>query len=190
MNDTERALFLRVGGFLTIVSHGFIDLASARKEAASIQDSIGEILALGEKAMTTSPPPVDHLPSAIDTLARTTWGEARGEGNLGMQAVAAVVVNRTSFAPKWGDTVEAVCLQPQQFSCWNPQEPTCAAVDWTDPEFARSLVIALIACVGELPDPTNGATHYYADSIEPPYWAVGEEPCAVIGHHIFFKDIP
>lgn len=31
---------------------------------------------------------------AIDTLARTIWGEARGESQTGQEAVANVVVNR------------------------------------------------------------------------------------------------
>jgi spore germination cell wall hydrolase CwlJ-like protein len=35
---------------------------------------------------------------------------------------------------------------------------------------------------------TKGATHYHADSITP-YWAKGERPSAVIGHHLFYKII-
>ncbi|MGG6879769.1 UNVERIFIED_CONTAM: cell wall hydrolase, partial [Pseudomonas aeruginosa] len=33
-------------------------------------------------------------PSALDTLTKTIWGEARGEGREGMIAVAWVILNR------------------------------------------------------------------------------------------------
>ena len=39
----------------------------------------------------------------IDTLARTIWGEARGEGSAGMQAVANVVMNRAAIGGWWGN---------------------------------------------------------------------------------------
>lgn len=32
----------------------------------------------------------------VDVVARTIWGEARGEGANGMQAVANVIMNRTA----------------------------------------------------------------------------------------------
>ena len=34
--------------------------------------------------------------SDLDTLARTLWAEARGEGVAGMEAVAAVIMNRVN----------------------------------------------------------------------------------------------
>ena len=33
-------------------------------------------------------------------LAQTIWGEARGEGNKEMEAVASVIVNRADYPPK------------------------------------------------------------------------------------------
>lgn len=36
----------------------------------------------------------------IDTLARTVWGEARGESLLGKEAVACVILNRHKSG-KW-----------------------------------------------------------------------------------------
>ena len=38
----------------------------------------------------------------IDVLARTLWGEARGEGTAGMQAVASVILNRVKIAKQKG----------------------------------------------------------------------------------------
>jgi spore germination cell wall hydrolase CwlJ-like protein len=37
---------------------------------------------------------------------------------------------------------------------------------------------------------TNGATHYHTDSLVPlPAWALGNSPCARIGHHLFYRGI-
>jgi len=52
-----------------------------------------------------------------EILARTLWGEARGEGIDGMRAVAHVILNRVADA-RWPGTVAEVCLQPSQFSAW------------------------------------------------------------------------
>ena len=64
-----------------------------------------------------------ELPVA-EVLARTLYGEARGEGLPGIEAVACVILNRVAFAKArgrywWGNTVSQVCLKPGQFSCWN-----------------------------------------------------------------------
>lgn len=133
----------------------------------------------------------------VDTLARTIWAEARGEGVAGMEAVAAVVMNRVNAdlgndcrPDWWGEGVEAVCRKPWQFSCWNANDPNLAklvrvrATD--DPWFAHAIEIARRAIRGELPDPTNGATHYHTRAAKPK-WAQGRAPSAVIGGHLFYR---
>lgn len=129
-----------------------------------------------------------------DILARTLWGEARGEGVAGMQAVASVVLNRAGIARErggfwWGANVIQVCQKPYQFSCWNRSDPNfrkLQAVDGGDLHFATALRIARRALAGTLDDTTNGATHYHAASIMP-YWAKGETPVATIGRHVFYR---
>lgn len=59
----------------------------------------------------------------IDILARTIYGEARGEPWEGKIAVAWVVRNRAERGGWWGDTIREVCLKPWQFSCWNETDP-------------------------------------------------------------------
>jgi len=133
---------------------------------------------------------------AVDTLARTLWGEARGEPVRGIEAVAAVVVNRVRRAVAaggfwWGGSVIAVCRKPWQFSCWNPSDPNRAkllAVKADDPVFATCLRVARRAVAGVLPDPTGGATHYHRTGIHPA-WAAGSLPSAEIGRHLFFNDV-
>jgi N-acetylmuramoyl-L-alanine amidase len=135
---------------------------------------------------------------AVDVLARTMWGEARGEGRAGMEAVANVVVNRVRFARArggywWGNDVAAVCLRPWQFSVWNAGDPNrelVQRVTVADRRFADALAIAELAVDGRLPDRTGGATHYYAHrTIGAPSWARGRTPIAQIGGHTFFSGI-
>lgn len=129
-----------------------------------------------------------------DTIARTLWGEARGEGSAGMLAVAAVILNRLHVAQTrggfwWGSSLIQICQKPYQFSCWNKDDPNyrkLLAVDERDLHFATALRIARRAVNGVLDDPTGGATHYHAAGITP-YWAKGQTPVAVIGRHIFYR---
>lgn len=131
----------------------------------------------------------------VDVLARTLWGEARGEGSAGMQAVACVILNRVKHARAqeagnfwWGNTIIQVCQKPYQFSCWNRSDPNFQKlqnVDEKDLYFATAVRIARRALAGALDDISQGATHYHAAGIEP-YWARGQKPCAVIGRHIFY----
>lgn len=131
----------------------------------------------------------------IDVLARTLWGEARGEGEAGMIAVAHVILNRVKVAQLkgrywWGNTVIQVCQKPNQFSCWNRSDPNFGKlqkVDENDRAFLKALWIARdVLDKNGTDDPTEGATHYHAANITP-YWAKKEKPCAVIGRHMFYK---
>lgn len=134
--------------------------------------------------------------SAIDTLARTLYGEARGEKVRGIEAVAAVIINRVEFALKrggywWGSDVETVCLRPWQFSCWNANDPNrnkILLVEETNKVFGICLRVARRALAGTLKDPTKGATHYHVKGLLPA-WARKQIPCAEVGHHIFYKGI-
>lgn len=129
-----------------------------------------------------------------DVLARTLWGEARGEGTAGMQAVACVVLNRAAEADLrgrmwWGNNIIQICQKPYQFSCWNRSDPNfrkLQSVDESNLYFATALRIARRAIMGALSDPTGGATHYHAKGIVP-YWSRGETPSADIGRHIFYR---
>ncbi len=135
--------------------------------------------------------------SAIDTLARTIYGEARSELVRGKEAVAAVIINRVRRARDrgghywWGADVEAVCRRAYQFSCWNPSDPNRAKIEAVRSDshaFRNCLRVARRAVRGTLKDPTAGATHYHTAHVAPP-WARGRAPCAEIGAHLFYNDI-
>lgn len=130
----------------------------------------------------------------VDVLARTLWGEARGEGDIGLEAVACVVLNRVKIAQErggfwWGNNIIQVCQKPYQFSCWNRSDPSykkLQAVTEQDLYFATAKRIATRAVIGKIADITKGATHYHATYVAP-YWAKGEKPTITIGNHIFYR---
>lgn len=134
-----------------------------------------------------------------DTLARTLYGEARGEGEVGMRAVGHVVFNRIDAKSWWGRDVIGVCRKPWQFSCWNANDPNVGAlrrVTAADASFRLAFDIASKlnatqkAGSRQREDITEGATHYYAPArVARPRWATGLVPCARIGGHLFFRGV-
>lgn len=129
----------------------------------------------------------------VDVLARTLYGEARGDGIAGMTAVANVVMNRVAAGHFPGGTsIAGVCQAPWQFSCWNandPNLPVIQNVTDADPVFAQALQIAQAAVGGSLGDTTGGATYYVANSLNggaaPAAWGQVTET-AQIGNQTFY----
>lgn len=138
----------------------------------------------------------------IDVLARTIWGEARGEGRAGQVAVGWSIRNRVEMdlhhdgkPDWWGEGYSGVCQAKWQFSCWNPGDPNQPylsgklAIPAT--EFATAKDVARAVIAGADPDPTGGATHYYATSMpKPPAWAPLATRTCKIGRHVFFRNVP
>ena len=126
----------------------------------------------------------------IDLLARTIYGESRGEGVEGMQAVANVIMNRVNAGKWYGRTVSEVVLKPYAFSCWNANDPNYSlikTVNTSNGGFRLAKEIATTAYDGKLADLTGGATHYHAAGIFP-YWAGSMQKTTIIGNHIFYKE--
>lgn len=129
--------------------------------------------------------------SDVDTMARTIWGEARGESRLGMQAVASVILNRVAD-PRWPSSITKVCKQPYQFSCWNsndPNLPKLRTVGSEDSIFTEAYSLSRDAAIGRLADVTDGACHYHTRFITP-RWAAGHVPNYEHGQHVFYNTIP
>jgi len=121
--------------------------------------------------------------NTVDTLARTLWGEARGESKEGREAIASVIHNRLKKPSRFGKNIEGVCRKPKQFSCWNdgdPNLPKLKKVDKSDPIFAECIAIAEKTVQGHLDDLIKGADHYHALGVSPP-WSHGKMPCTTIG---------
>jgi hypothetical protein len=149
--------------------------------------------ARGGEAVPTAPAAAGSRSHDVDILARTMWGEARGGSDLGLEAVAAVVLNRLrrNSPARFGGTIAEVCQKPRQFSCWNvgdPNRPKMERVDETDARFRACLAIAERAARGELADPTLGSDHYHTVTVSPE-WSMGKAPVRRIDDHLFFNDI-
>ena len=127
----------------------------------------------------------------IDVVARTAWGEARGEGPLGLRAVVWVVHNRWADKRRWPDTYTEVCQQPRQFSVWNKRDPNLRKilkVDFEDHSFRVAYGIAASIMAGMEQDMTSGANLYHADYLENlPNWANPDKITCRIGHHVFYR---
>lgn len=138
-----------------------------------------------------------------DALTMTALGEARGDGIEGGSsieerlAVMLVVRNRLSKPARFGSTYKSVCLQPRQFSCWNPDDPNrvyLLGMDRAAPLTVETRRLAQAVMDGVILDFTRGATHYYSPhSMKPmgaiPAWAKGVEPCAKVGSSLYFKGV-
>jgi len=119
----------------------------------------------------------------IEVLARTLYGEARGEpGAAGARKILRVLVGQRRHS----------CLhQTLPFSCWNvddPNRPKLLTVEAKDRNYQSCMRIARRAVRGALADRTGGATHYHAKGVFPP-WARGRMYSAEIGRHQFYAGI-
>lgn len=138
----------------------------------------------------------------IDVLARTIWGEARGEGQAGQIAVGWCIRNRVEMdlhgdgkPDWWGEGYAGVCKAKWQFSCWNRNDPNSAYLRGEKQipaaQFIQCREAAIAVIDGHQPDPTGNATHYYSTTMKtPPAWAKVATRTKKIGRHIFFKDVP
>jgi len=137
-----------------------------------------------------------------DSLALCVWKEARGERQLGMEAVAHVIVNRAlAWYSHLAESVHAAVYAKNQFTSMSvPSDPEFNLQPKPDdPQFAycEDLSRSLLSNVGnpDFTDPTSGAlyycnpveatsgwfaTHIVADTIHHPQ-------VAEIGHQLFYK---
>lgn len=127
----------------------------------------------------------------IDLIARTVFGEARGEKSIhALQAIAHVILNRVKDHRNWPNSVQAVILQKNQFSCWNEQDPNYYAIQsvtFNNPDFRQAYQATLLALLSDT-DITHGANHYHARWVNPT-WAQQKNMLRVaeIHQHIFYK---
>lgn len=123
-------------------------------------------------------------PKDEDAAIRTVWGEARGEGAPGQQAVAGVIANRAKMA---GLPISQIVAQPHQFAGFNPQ---AQALDPNSPQYQAIKANIDPVLMGQTPSPAGTADHFYAPrgmpGGRPPSWAAGQ-PQQPIGNQNFLS---
>jgi N-acetylmuramoyl-L-alanine amidase len=127
-------------------------------------------------------------------VAATIWGEARGEGEEGMIAVANVIRNR---AESNGVSPKDVVLKPKQFSVWNNTDVDSElsriknlykknpnSIDSKMWDLAKKITLNYVKNEGS--DITKGSEFYHTKSIKPS-WASKLEYTTTIGNHKFYR---
>jgi N-acetylmuramoyl-L-alanine amidase len=117
-------------------------------------------------------------------LSENIYWEARGEGYLGMAAVAHVTLNRLRYPERWGSSICEVVHKPYQFS-WTVKRQKTGNRE--EAFYGESGTIASKVITGELADPTDGATWFHTVDIKP-VWASQANFVKRIGNHVFYKE--
>lgn len=137
--------------------------------------------------------------SPIEIVKLTVIGEARGEPPEGQIAVANVINNRFHAGRIKYPTYTFVCLEKEQFSCWNDSDPNrayllelgqkmVAGQLIIDPYLEQCMYLAEGVMDGKILDNTGGATHYIAKSLGMfPKWAANRKNIREIGQQTFFN---
>lgn len=130
-------------------------------------------------------------PARIDAddrqcLALAMYFEARGEGDRGMLAVGAVVLNRVASA-QFPDTACAVVKQggerpPCQFSWWCDGK---SDVPRDRAQWNAALTNADRLLRSALSDPTHGALFFHSVAVSSP-WSTRRRTTQ-IGDHVFYR---
>lgn len=117
-------------------------------------------------------------------LSKTLYHEARGEGEVGIRAVASVIYNRAMKSSGKADysALSAECLKKYQFSCWNGKN------DLTKGQGKVADLCMKVAkeMVAGTFKPTHSYTYYHAYKICEPKQAIGKS-FVLIGNHKFYK---
>lgn len=131
----------------------------------------------------------------VTLLACAVFGEARGQVPEAKVAVGCVIRNRAALAPRYGTGIVGVILHPYAFSSFLPKDPNrnkmlnplkCECEE----TWASCYGIADDVFNWRVPDPTQGATHYFDDSIPAPYWARNMVFKVKIGRLNFYRELP
>jgi hypothetical protein len=140
---------------------------------------------------TPANPPLEAVglrvasPTDVEVMAKTVYGEARGESLEVQAAVAWCIVTRVIAArrlpgqfARWGSVPAEVCLKRFQFSCWLPGDPNLPMLRDArqgEPVFDRALGIVCLVLSGSIANPcATPSTHYFNTGPglpPPPEWA-------------------
>jgi hypothetical protein len=187
-------LSLISGGFGGVGGFNSINFGSPRVHWCGRTDPLSPARCLGGQFDRDA---VGRLMTDEEALTLVIWGEARSEIIEGKIGVAMVVKNRWLAHYLGAQTIAEVCVQHDAFSAWSQEvqvmqseqemltgDPSLA--HHPDPVIRLCLEIARATIAGTLADNTRQATHYWAQTIETPYWANGV-PAIRLGSQYFVR---
>lgn len=125
----------------------------------------------------------------LDLMVRTVAGEDSSPD--GQTAVANVILNRLASGA-FGKTASDIVLAPNQFEPWATRGRELASMSPNSPRYQQAMQAVTSALQGDAPDPTGGATHFFAPKAQAalgrqlPKWAVQNQPTAQVGGHLFY----
>ena len=126
------------------------------------------------------------LDAALVCLATAVYFEARGEPFVGQSAVAHVVLNRV-MDTRFPDDICSVVKQGPTYACQFSYYCDGKSDQPTDEQAWQTAVLAAYGSMtGRTYDPTDGATHYHADYVNPE-WADVKYKTVRINDHIFYR---
>lgn len=138
--------------------------------------------------------PKGSVQDEIKCLADNIYFEARNQGEKGQWAIAHVTWNRVNHKLYPNSICEVVWEKSQH----RGTDKWVAQFSWTldgksdrpreKEAYAAAVKIArtLLITKDVMEDPTNGATHYHADYVNP-YWAKSMKLLATVDNHIFYR---
>lgn len=133
----------------------------------------------------------ERMPSR-ELLARTIWGEARGESYEGMLAVGEVMMNRLRTNYRGKRTIQDVILDPYQFSAWlasDPNRSLMLAVGFAAARFSQAWKAAGEVLDGARVLGADDWRHYYNPDVASPSWAKTAKETRKIGNHLFARGV-
>lgn len=136
-------------------------------------------------------------------LAMCLFGEARGESDRALRAVAQVVLNRARTAHRvfgsqadqnFEENLRRVILKPYQFSCFLPDDPNSAKLlrplEHESAAVWRRCVETAEQALAQADEPdtlTLNADHYFDESLQTPSWADPTKQTVLIGRLRFYR---
>ena len=135
---------------------------------------------------------------AVLCLALNLYFEARNQSQAGQIMVGLSVMNRVKHEHYPGTVCEVVKSAKYRADNKNIPIRNACAYSWfcnslsdkpTDlAAFSQAKIMAHRIYTNQVTDYSEGATHYHATWIEPPYWVEQMETINRIDEHIFYKE--
>ena len=150
--------------------------------------------------LTSMPPAVVMRPMMdpleLECMSKNIYFEAAMESTAGKLAVAQVTLNRVK-SKHYPNSVCEVVYEGPHYASGHPKRNRCQFSWYCDGKhdtpsmgkmWGESKKVAIYVLENaKLLDITDGATHYHADYIENPRWAIARHKTMQIDTHIFYN---